>query len=60
MTVTYSFNEPAQDARHYQSQILMYEEHQRLAVAEGEDTTDIEAKLAELRTAFLAAGGSFD
>ena len=60
MTVTYSFNEPAQDASYYKSQILMYEEHQRLAVAEGEDTTDIEAKLAELRTAFLTAGGSFD
>lgn len=60
MSYEYNLNEETKDAEYYKGQIFMYEEAHRLAVEAGEDTTYLETKLADLKTAFINAGGTFD
>ena len=60
MSYEYDLNEETKNAEYYKGQIFMYEEAHRLAVEAGEDTADLETKLADLKTAFTNAGGTFD
>lgn len=60
MSYDYSLNEESKNAEYYKGQIFMYEEAHRLAIQAGEDTTDLENKLSDLKTLFTNAGGTFD
>lgn len=60
MTYTYGFNSDDNDASYYKGQIIAHEQAHRIATELGEDVTDLEAKLIELKAAYEALGGTYE